>query len=102
MRPSRPLTIESFDHEVDSYSIVNGEYTEDFDVAGGTIVLKGRYDDQNVEAAVSAASLPQALGHAVLVLLGEADSATSSHLRITGYVDSETGHFTEVDRDVAP
>lgn len=99
MRPSRPLTIESIEHEVDSYSIVDGEYTEDFDVAGGTIVLTGRYDDRQVEAAVSAANLPQALGHAVLTLLREAEDTGTGKLRITGYIDSETGHFTEIDRD---
>ena len=99
---ARTITVDGFDYEVDSYSIVDGSYTEDFNVAGGTIVLRGRVDGTPTTATVSAANLPQALGHALLVLLRETPNADLGSVSITGYVDSETGELMPIDRSESP
>lgn len=90
------MTIEGFEYEVDDYSIVDGQYTDQFEIAGGTVVLRGRVGDTAATATVSAANLPQALGHALVVLLGERSGPAS--VAVTGYVDSETGTLMRVDR----
>ncbi len=98
MQPTRPLTIDGFDYEVDNYSIVDGAYTEEFAVGGGSVVLRGRLGEVTATATVSAANLPQALGHALVVLMGAEPAAGTGRLQVTGYVDSETGSLMEVDR----
>ncbi len=98
MQAARPLSIDGFEYEVDSYSIVGGAYTEDFAVGGGSVVLRGRLGDVAATATVSAANLPQALGHALTLLMGAEPAEGTRALQITGYVDSETGSLMEVDR----
>lgn len=95
------MTIEGFDYEVDSYSIVDGQHTDQFELAGGTVVLRGRVGATAATATVSAANLPQALGHALVVLLGE-PAGTAAEVRVTGYVDGETGTLMRVDREEVP
>ncbi|MGH9095761.1 MAG: hypothetical protein ACRDXE_11415 [Acidimicrobiales bacterium] len=102
MQPTLPLTIDGFDYEVDSYSIVDGAYTEDFAIGGGSIVLRGRIGQVAATATVSAANLPQALGHALTILMSAQPAAGTASLEVTGYVDNETGSLTEVDRHETP
>lgn len=98
MRTGRAVTVDGFDYEVDSYSIVNGEHTEDFALAGGSVVLRGRVGDAAVTATVSAANLTQALGQALLLLLHAEPAPGVGRLAITGYIDGEAGTFMEIDR----
>ena len=102
MIPATPLTIESFEFEVDPYSMFDGEPTADFDLAGGTVVLKGHLAGIGLEAAVSGASLPQALGHALTVLIRERPTDGVGAVRITAYVDGENGRLMQLDRDEKP
>ncbi len=102
MQPTRALTVDGFDYEVDSYSIVDGAYTDDFAIGGGSVVLRGRLGDVVATATVSAANLPQALGHALTLLMGAEPADGTAQLQITGYVDSETGSLMEVDRHEVP
>ena len=99
MQATRAVSIEGFEYEVDSYSIVDGEYTEDFNLAGGSVVLRGQVGDTAVTTTVSAANLQQALGRALVVLLDEKPDPDVTALTVTGYIDSEVGTFMEVDRN---
>ena len=99
MQATRAVSVEGFEYEVDSYSIVDGEHTEDFNLAGGSVVLRGRIGDTAVTATVSAANLQQALGRAVIILLAENPEPEVSELTVTGYIDSEVGTFMEIDRN---
>jgi hypothetical protein len=98
VQATRAVTIDGFEYEVDSYSIVDGEYTDDFNLAGGSVVLRGRLGDTAVTVTVSAASLQQALGRALVVLLESAPDPEVTALAVAGYIDSEVGSFMEVDR----
>ncbi|HVX45295.1 MAG TPA: hypothetical protein VHC49_15500 [Mycobacteriales bacterium] len=92
------LLVEGFEFEVDEYSIVDGERTDDFDRAGGSVVLRGSIDGVPVAATMSGASLPQALGQALALLLRASPSAGARSLSVTAYIDAETGEVTELDR----
>lgn len=92
------LVVEGFGYDVDGYSIVDGERTEDFDLAGGSVVLRGRLDGVPITATMSGASLPQALGQALALLLREQPPAGARSVAITAYIDAETGKVTELDR----
>lgn len=87
------VRVEGFEYEIDNYSP-----SQDFDLAGGSIVLRGQVDGTAVTATVSAASLQQALGRALIVLMEERPDAGVSAVSVTGYIDSEAGTFMEVDR----
>lgn len=102
MRSQLPLTIESFEFEVDPYSVFGGEPTDDFDLAGGAVVLSGRMGGVALEAAISAASLPTALGHALRVLLRERPTEGVGSVRVTAYVDGENGRLMQLDREEKP
>lgn len=98
MQVTRAVGIDGFEYEVDSYSIVDGEFTDNFDLAGGSVVLRGRIGDTAVTVTVSSASLQQSLGRALVVLLESVPDPGVTELAITGYIDSEVGSFMEVDR----
>ncbi|MGI8697524.1 MAG: hypothetical protein ACR2JQ_12935 [Mycobacteriales bacterium] len=102
MEPAAPLVIDRFDYEVDTYSIVGGEYTDNLDVAGGSAVLHAHVGSVATVVSISAASILQALGHAVVVLMRERPGPGVGRLAITGYVDSETGELATVDRAETP
>jgi hypothetical protein len=92
------LIVHGFDFEVDDYSIVDGERTEDFDRAGGSVVLRGALDGMPVTATMSGANLPQALGQALVLLLQLQPAPGVRSLSVTAYIDAETGKVTELDR----
>lgn len=96
------VEIEGYDLEVDDYSIVDGERTDDVDKAGGAAVLRGRVGGTPVQVTVTAASLRLALGQALMVLLEQPPDTSVESLRITGYVDGEIGRFTELHREQTP
>jgi hypothetical protein len=98
VQAKRAVGIDGFEYEVDSYSIVDGEYTDDFNLAGGSVVLRGRLGEVTVTVTVSAANLQQALGRALVVLLESAPDPEVTALNVAGYIDSEVGSFMEVDR----
>ncbi len=98
MRAERAVRIDGFEYEVDSYSIVDGQPTDEFNLAGGSVVLRGQVDDAAVTATVSAANLQQALGRALLVFLEAAPPPGVTEMAVTGYIDAEIGAFMEVDR----
>lgn len=93
MQATGTVRVEGFDYEVDNYSP-----SQDFDLAGGSVVLRGRVDDTAVTATVSAANLQQALGRALIVLLEERPDPGVAAVSVTGYIDSEAGTFMQVDR----
>lgn len=101
-RAGSPVEVEGYDVEVDDYSIVDGERTDDVDKAGGAAVLRGRVGGTAVQVTVSAASLRLALGQALMVLLDQQPDPSVETLTITGYVDSEIGRFTELHRVQEP
>lgn len=100
----QPVSIEGFDYEVDAYSMFGGEPTDDFELAGGSVIVRATsghgVDAVHATVSVAAASLPAALGHAVAVLLREDPEPGVRRLSITGYVDGEAGHLMVVDREV--
>jgi hypothetical protein len=98
VQATRAVSIDGFEYEVDTYSIVDGEFTDSFDLAGGSVVLRGRVGDTAVTVTVSSANLQQSLGRALAVLLESSPAPGVSELAITGYIDSEVGTFMEVDR----
>lgn len=95
------LTVEGYEYEIDDYSIVDGEPSDSFDLAGGTVILRGRLGALPVTATVSGANLPQALGQAVALLLRQRPEPQTGTLHITAYIDGETGEVTELDRRLA-
>jgi hypothetical protein len=100
--PPRNVVVAGFDYEVDEYSIVDGEHTEDFDLAGGSVILRGTIDALTVTITMSGASLPQALGQALALLLQETPAPGARSLSVTAYIDAETGKVTELDRAETP
>jgi hypothetical protein len=92
------LLVDGFEFEVDEYSIVDGERTDDFDRAGGSVILRGSIDGVAVTATMSGANLPQALGQALALLLRTRPRPGVRSLSVTAYIDAETGEVTELDR----
>jgi hypothetical protein len=93
MQAKGAVRVEGFEYEIDNYSP-----SQEFDLAGGSIVLRGHVDQTAVTATVSAANLQQALGRALIVLLEERPDPGVSAVCVTGYLDSEAGTFMQVDR----
>ena len=93
MQAKGAVRVEGFEYEIDNYSP-----SQEFDLSGGSVVLRGRVDQAAVTATVSAANLQQALGRALIVLLQEQPDPAVSAVSVTGYLDSETGTFMQVDR----
>lgn len=93
MQAKGAVRVEGFEYEIDNYSP-----SQEFDLAGGSIVLRGHVDQTAVTATVSAANLQQALGRALIVLLEERPDPGLSAVSVTGYLDSEAGTFMQVDR----
>lgn len=93
MQAKGAVRVEGFEYEIDNYSP-----SQEFDLAGGSIVLRGHVDQTAVTATVSAANLQQALGRALIVLLDERPDPGVSAVSVTGYLDSEVGTFIQVDR----
>jgi hypothetical protein len=98
MQTARTVQVDGFDYEIDSYSVEGGLPTQDFHRSGGSVVLHGRVDDTVVTVTVSAAELERALGRALVVLLDEDPAAATSHVSVTGYIDSETSGYAELAR----
>jgi hypothetical protein len=93
MQATGTIRVEGFEYEIDNYSP-----SQEFDEAGGSVVLRGHVGETAVTATVSAANLQQALGRALIVLLETRPDPAVSAVSVTGYIDSEVGTFMQVDR----
>jgi hypothetical protein len=92
------LTIDGYEQEIDPYSIIDGKPTDDPNLAGGSVILRGHIGSTSVTATVSAANLKQALGHALCILLDLTPRPDAVSVAVTAYVDGEEGGLHEIDR----